>query len=242
MNSSEDDIYDYDRSPFFCLLQSPRFYRRFEFIQEHQGIVVCPLNKIKVNTSDLSKQSQKENDLVDRHLFVPSPFYKNQFIPLSSLICLASISSSSSSAKNSTNFLSLDHFQSITLSIISSDKSENNYEMVLMYKKRRICQTIRLLNIQTAYTENSGKSYRILIVNDKLKYKKPSSSSTRNKSVESFTLNTTSDTLNKNFIETDSDDEQKIINNRLSAIDENDTVFNKSDNSTNQFDSFKKQR
>lgn len=157
---SNNEIYEYDKGVFFRLLQSPKYAIKLEFIQQNQGLVICPVCQLKL------RQSNKEiNDLIDSHLFLPSPFYKNHYIPLNSLSSLSSLVSS-----NSLNSLSLDHSQQISL-ILSED--ENN-EFCLMSFRKRVCKDVKLLNIQTAFTENYRK-YKILIVNNILKYKRLSS-------------------------------------------------------------------
>ena len=76
----EYDVYNYDKSQFFTLLESPKFRAKYNLIQEQQGIIVCPLDLLK-QPNGLSSQT----DLIDRHLFLPSPFYKNHYLPLVSL-------------------------------------------------------------------------------------------------------------------------------------------------------------
>jgi hypothetical protein len=122
---SNNEIYEYDKGVFFRLLQSPKYAFKLEFIQQNQGLVICPVCQLKL------RQSNKEiNDLIDSHLFLPSPFYKNHYIPLN--------------------------------------------EFCLMSYRKRVCKDVKLLNIQTAFTENYRK-YKILIVNNILKYKRLSS-------------------------------------------------------------------
>lgn len=151
----DSDIYDYDRSSFFRLLQSAKYRVKYEFIQQQQGLVVCPL-KLKLNNRTI----KQPESLIDCHLFVPSPFYKNHFVPLSSLIALGSLNSTNML----TNSLPLDHSQQVSLVLRSSD------ELVVLSGMRRICKSVKLLNVQTAYT-NSAKSYKILIVDKELNFK-----------------------------------------------------------------------
>jgi hypothetical protein len=169
-----NDVYDYDKSIFFRLVQSAKHRLKFEFTIQHQGVVVCPLM--------LTQQKNKRTaDLIDSHLFVPSPFYKNHYIPLISLIALSNLNNSSSSNNNNNNNnnhstnallqLPLDHSQQIHL-ILSEEECSN--DLYLMNCRRRICQDIKLLSIQTAFTENFSK-YKILIISKQLVYNRTSS-------------------------------------------------------------------
>jgi hypothetical protein len=162
------DIFNYDKSSFYSLLDTEKFKFKLEFVQQHQGLIVCPLEcKIKAN------DSKQQADLIDRHLFVPSPFYKNHFIPLNSLLglnaSLASTTSSSSSltSTSSQSNLLLDHLQQVHL--VLNDQSESN-ELVLLNQNRTICNNVKLLNKQVAYTDDN-QPYKILIVDKELKYK-----------------------------------------------------------------------
>ena len=156
----DSEVYDYDRSSFFRLLQTPKYHLKYEFIQQHEGLVVCPL-KLKLNPR-LIKQSES---IIDTHLFVPSPFYKNHFIPLSSLSQLNSLSSLNAQT------ISLDHSQQISLILNANSEDANSNELILMCNRRRICKNVKLLNIQTAYSDNC-KTYKILIVNKELYFNK----------------------------------------------------------------------
>jgi hypothetical protein len=152
----DNDIYDYDRSSFFRLLQSNKYRTKYEFVQQQQGLVVCPL-KLKLNNRFI----KQPESLIDCHLFVPSPFFKNHYVPLSSLIALSSLNSSNSL----THSLPLDHSQQVSLVLRNSDD-----ELLVLNGLRRICKSVKLLNVQTAYTDNA-KSYKILIVNKELHFK-----------------------------------------------------------------------
>lgn len=163
MDETNDEVYDYDKSLFFRLLQSVHFRVKFEFIQNQQGLIVCPLKLYQFN-----KAKRKEvNDLIDSHLFVPSPFYKNHYIPLISLIALSSLNSSNVL----TSSLPLDHTQHIHLVLNDLNSENSNNELYLMHFRRRICRHVKLLSIQTAFTDNF-KQYKILIVNKQLSYKR----------------------------------------------------------------------
>ena len=152
---TDSDVFDYDKSRFFRILQSAEYKIKFDFIQQQQGIVVCPL-----------KMSPKPptQDLINRHLFIPSPFYKNHYVPLNSLIALASL-------KSSTNVVPMDHYQQVYL-ILNSSKVSNPNEIHLMSAGQRICPNVKLLNVQMAFTDNN-KSYKILIVDRTLTFKSP---------------------------------------------------------------------
>lgn len=166
MDETNDEVYDYDKCLFFRLLQTVKFRIKFEFIQQQQGLVVCPIKLAQLNRENLKEIA----NLIDSHLFLPSPFYKNHFIPLISLIALSSLNSSS--VLNSS--LPLDHSQQIHLILNDSNDFNNNTsgnELFLMSLRRRICRHVKLLNIQTAFT-NNFKQYKILIVNKQLSYKR----------------------------------------------------------------------
>lgn len=202
MDAEDSEIYDYDRSSFFRLLQSAKCRLKYEFIQQQQGLVVCPL-KLKLNPR-LIKQSE---NLIDTHLFVPSPFYKNHYIPLNSLIALSSLSQSN--IHNGS--LPLDHSQQISLILSnidnSLDKSNNNNELILMSNRRRICKNVKLLNIQTAYSDNC-KTYKILIVNKELCFKLANSQCNQyqNRKV-STQINSENDDLDEIVEESDSENQ-----------------------------------
>ena len=161
--NSDYDVYDYDQSLFFRLLDSAKFRFKFEFVQQKQGLVVCPLElkSTHVNTP------KKQNDLVDTHLYLPSPFYKNHYIPLNSLNSLAS-----SSEISNDSFL-LDHSSKIYLVLNQSDDQQMP-DMILKHNHTQICKNVKLLNVQTAFTENK-KTYKILIVNKHLRFTKKKS-------------------------------------------------------------------
>ncbi len=149
------EVYDYDKCSFFRLLQTQKYRLKFEFVQQQQGLVVCPLKLTQL-------KANKRNELIDSHLFVPSPFYKNHYIPLNSLTALASLNTMCSS-------LPLDHSQQIHL-FLNDDYCLN--ELCLINFRRRICRNVKLFSIQTAYADNF-KKYKILIVNKQLRYKRP---------------------------------------------------------------------
>jgi hypothetical protein len=162
------DVFNYDKSPFYSLLESEKFKFKLEFVQQHQGLIICPL-ECKIKANDTKHQA----DLIERHLFVPSPFYKNHFIPLNSLLGLnASVTSATSSSSlisssSSQSNLLLDHLQQVYL--ILNDQSDSN-ELMLLNQNRTICNDVKLLNKQVAYTEDN-QPYKILIVDKELKYK-----------------------------------------------------------------------
>jgi len=157
MDATESDIYDYDRSSFFRLLQSAKYRLKYEFVQQQLGLVVCPL-KAKVG----GRVARQVEALIESHLFVPSPFYKNVYIPLNSLSALASLRQPPLLA------MPLDHSQHIALVL------DNSGELVLFNNRRRICRNVKLLSVQTAYTD-ANKAYKILIVNKELSFRAPPS-------------------------------------------------------------------
>jgi hypothetical protein len=183
------DSYNYDKSLFFSLLQTTRHKLKYEFVQHKQGLVVCPL---KMSNTLLSKF---EAELIDRHLFIPSPFYKNHYVPLVSLSSLSMLNnsspllytqslqvSSSSSSPGSVllfNSVPLDHSQHITLILVDESshlgaKNASKVEMLLISGgHKRICKNVKLLSIQTAYNQTL-QAYKILIVNRPLQYKQSS--------------------------------------------------------------------
>lgn len=169
--NSDSDIYDYDQSLFFRLLDTPKFRLKFEFVQQKQGLIVCPLELKQFQINNLKKQ----NDLIDTHLYLPSPFYKNHFIPLNSLISFASMSSYFSSSNDILNvnfndsLFMLDHSPLVYLILNSDYEQQQQPEMILKYKRNQICKDVKLLNVQTGYTNNK-KTYKILIVNKRLRF------------------------------------------------------------------------
>jgi hypothetical protein len=182
------DVYNYDKSQFFTLLESTKFRAKYNLIQEQQGIIVCPLDLIK-QPAGLASQA----DLIDRHLFVPSPFYKNHFIPLITLnqtnATNQSVSSSSSSSSgNLINTYSINLNPLVYLIVAlqqEQDENENvnatGHDFYLIRQSRQICKHVKLLNVQTAYSE-SNKQYKILIVDKELFFKISIPKMARNKS------------------------------------------------------------
>jgi hypothetical protein len=181
---SEYDVYNYDKSQFFTLLESSKFRAKYNLIQEQQGIIVCPLDLIKQPVG-LANQT----DLIDRHLFIPSPFYKNHYIPL---ITLSQSSGSNQSTSN--NLSSNINTYSVNLNPLvylivtlqhEQDANENTnttgHEFYLIRQSKQICKNVKLLNVQTAYSE-SNKQYKILIVDKELFFKINIPKMTRNKS------------------------------------------------------------
>jgi hypothetical protein len=177
--NSDFDIYDYDQSLFFRLLDTPKFRLKFEFVQQKQGLIVCPLELKQFQVNNLKKQNDLINDLIDTHLFLPSPYYKNHYIPLNSLIAFASMSSYFSSS-SSNEFLNLnfndslfmlDHSPLVYLVLNSDYDQQHQPDLILKFKRTQICKDVKLLNVQTAYTENK-KIYKILIVNKRLRFAK----------------------------------------------------------------------
>ncbi|CAF0718997.1 unnamed protein product [Brachionus calyciflorus] len=134
----ENNVYNYDNSFFFTLLDSKRFQTKFKQIQDQQGLVVCPLDVTSSSRNPLNQQ-----DLIDRHLFLPSPYLKNHYIPL---ICL-------SFSLNPVIYLILDDFKNI-----------------LVFKNgQRTCENVKLLNIEHCYNDEN-KIYKILIINKELNF------------------------------------------------------------------------
>lgn len=131
----ENDVYNYDTSFFFTLLDSKKYQSKFKLIQDQQGLVVCPLD-----VSAQSRNPLNQADLIDRHLFLPSPYLKNHFIPLIDNLCNLSPS----------NYLILD---------------DSNTPNILIFKNgQRTCEYVKLLNIEDGYNDDN-KVYKILIVN-----------------------------------------------------------------------------
>jgi hypothetical protein len=216
------DSYNYDKSLFFSLLQTSRHKLKYEFVQHKQGLVICPLKMSK------ALLSRSEAELIDRHLFIPSPFYKNHYVPLASLSSLSILNNSSSLVYNQSslqissslpspallfNSLPLDHSQQITLILVDESShlptnvGANNgtkVEMLLISGgQKRICKNVKLLSIQTAYNSNL-QAYKILVVNRPLQYKRP----TKYKS----------NMLTQHKI-------QQILSNRLNNENENDSDY-----------------
>jgi hypothetical protein len=200
----EIDAYDYDKSLFYRLLESqPKFKTKYEFVQERQGVIVCPLEfkqsylkKFKTYYSTAnSSNSSPSFDFIDLHLYLPSPFYKNHYIPLSSLAALSSLNLNSSSGGSS---VLLDHSQHIYLILNDDQEGQPNEFVLINKKKQKICKQVKLLGIQKNYTENNNL-YKVLIVNKPVYFRPPSisvqpfsGSSSKSKMLASsaaFTLN-----------------------------------------------------
>jgi hypothetical protein len=172
------DVYDYDKSLFYRLLESPKYKTKYEFVQEKKGVIVCPLefnlsylNKFKKNSTDFNANDSNNNnnynnrsinfDFIDLHLYLPSPFYKNHYIPLSSLTNLHNQNTNSNIFNNNYQSILLDHSQNIYL-IFNEDEEQNDF--ILMNQQNQICKYIKLLSIQKNYTD-ANNLYKILIVN-----------------------------------------------------------------------------
>ena len=175
--NSDYDVFDYDQSLFFRLLETPKFSFKFEFVQQKQGIIVCPLDLKQTHVNTLKKQ----NELIDTHLFLPSPYYKNHYIPLNSLMALASNNNNSniSDMITSADSFMLDHSPQIYLILNQmSDSSDQEQQLqpdlIIKYKRAQICTNVKLLSVQTAYTDNK-KIYKILIVDKHLTFKQRAS-------------------------------------------------------------------
>jgi hypothetical protein len=177
---SEYDIYNYDKCQFFTILESPKFRSKYDLIRERQGIIICPLKICQQPLNSLLKQA----DLIDRHLFLPSPFYKNHYIPLSSLLKSYNqndnytgqeFASSASIILSSYYTANPSPTVHLALNLSSSNQNEHHHqtniktEFYLIKNSKQICKNVKLLNIQTGYNESS-QQYKILIVNKELVY------------------------------------------------------------------------
>jgi len=78
------------------------------------------------------------------------------FIPLKSLSALSNLKPLLS--------LPLDHSQQISLVF------DDSAELIVFYHRQRICRAVKLLSVQTAYTD-TNQAYKILIVNKELSFK-----------------------------------------------------------------------
>lgn len=151
MDSLDNDVYEYDKSLFFKLLESKRFSSTFESIQEQQGVVICPI--------EIKNRPYNSNDLIEKHLFVPSPFYKNHFIPL--------FYAMSSNRKSSTGSrVSATPESSVNLIV----KATSSPRIELTCDGKPICTDTKLLKTETAYSAGNSRPYRILVVDRELTY------------------------------------------------------------------------
>lgn len=152
MDSTDNDVYEYDKCLFFKILESEKFQRKFETVQEQQGVVVCPL--------DIKNRPFNSSDLIDKHLFLPSPYYKNHFIPLVNANNNSSSSrlSSSSSNDNNVNLIVDDNTK---FNLISRD---------VRGASSSICTNVKLLKTEIAYSAVNSRPYRILVVDRELVY------------------------------------------------------------------------
>lgn len=136
---SEYDVYNYDRCFFFNLLDS-KFHSKFQFIQEKQGLIVCPL-EVLAESRDPSSHDQ----LIERHLFLPSPYLKNHFIPFSDPLTI-----------------------SPRYYLIVNDLGSPS--IFIFVNGLRVCQYLKLLSVQEGYNDQN-ETYKILIVNKEINFK-----------------------------------------------------------------------
>lgn len=153
MDSLDNDVYEYDKSLFFKLLESKRFSGTFESIQEQQGVVVCPI--------EIKNRPYNSNDLIEKHLFVPSPFYKNHFIPL-----FYALSSNNRKSSSTGSRVSATPESSVNLIV----KATNSPRLDLTCDGKPICTDIKWLKTETAYSAGNSRPYRILVVDRELTY------------------------------------------------------------------------
>lgn len=137
---SENDVYNYDNCYFFNLLDSSKYLSKFKFIQDKQGLIVCPLEVLLQ-----SRDPSNHDELIERHLFLPSPYLKNQFIPVSEPMIISP-----------RYYLSLNEV--------------NPPKIFVFINGLRICQYLKLLSIQEAYNDQN-EIYKILIVNKEINFK-----------------------------------------------------------------------
>lgn len=182
------DAYDYDRSLFYRLLEStPKFKAKLDLVQERQGLIVCPLElksahlaKLKTTSTSTTHQKNPDEDsttstlssssfdLIDSHLFVPSPFYKNQYIPLSSFSFSFSTNHTNANANANANIF--DPSSQHSINHVHLNLNEENNRFVLMnQRQQQICKHVKLLAVQKNYTE-SMRLYKVLVVNKPIIY------------------------------------------------------------------------
>lgn len=155
----EYDVYNYDKCQFFSLLESPRFRSRYSLVQEQQGLVVCPLELIR----DQVDVATNQFDLIDRHLFIPSPFYKNTYVPLAALSSQSLPTTGYNATSPGITSLSSVGLHPFVHLVYTGE------EFFLVKQGKTICKNVKLLDTQTAYTD-SDKQYKILIVDKELFY------------------------------------------------------------------------
>lgn len=144
---SENDVYNYDNCFFFNLLDSPKYQLKFKFLQDRHGLIVCPL-EVLIQSREVSNH----DELIERHLFLPSPYLKNQFIPISDPLVIFP-----------RYYLSLNEL--------------NPPEIFVFLNGLRICQYLKLLSIQEGYNDQN-EIYKILIVNKEINFKMENNAST----------------------------------------------------------------
>ncbi|RNA39302.1 telomerase-binding EST1A-like [Brachionus plicatilis] len=137
---NENDVYNYDRSFFFNLLDSTKFGSKFKFVQDKQGLIVCPLEVLSQ-----SREPSNHDELIERHLFLPSPYLKNQFIPISDPLIIT---------------------PSYYLTLNDSDPPS----VLIFANGLTVCHYLKLLSIQEAYNDQN-EVYKILIVNKEINAK-----------------------------------------------------------------------
>lgn len=127
-SSSSSDAYEYDKSDFFRLLETKRFQKKHELIQELEGCIVCPLElSLQIINFPIENLITLQNDLINRHLFVPSPFYKNHYLPLA---CL----------RSSSNFI-IDPTQENIHLILNNSPCAKQDEIFIYNQQKEFVQT-----------------------------------------------------------------------------------------------------
>jgi hypothetical protein len=123
--------------------------------------------------------------LIDKHLYLPSPFYKNNYIPLF--------------IHNATTGNRLNPKPEIYLVLLNENNKILDFNLICDGKQ--ICKNVKLLNTETAYSA-SGKQYRILVVDREFNF-----GTNRPNSVA---LNTIEDMLS-DYLTVENDDDIKSI-------------------------------
>lgn len=157
MDTLDNDVYEYDKSLFFKLLESKRFVAKFESIQEQQGVVVCPI--------EIKSWPFNSLDLIEKHLYLPSPYYKNHYIPL---IYAPSGRTSVSSGGGGGSRHSANMSESNVNLIVRINSSSSRFDLTCDGKP--ICTNVKLLKIETAYSAVNSRPYRILVVDRELTF------------------------------------------------------------------------
>ena len=206
------DVYNYDKCAFYRLLDSAKLRAKYEMVQEKQGVVVCPLNATITN-------NQSAADLINRHLFLPSPLYKNHYVSLAHQIQPAHHHYHQSSEQTDINATT-----SQLVYLVFNNESTGGGELVLTNESRLTSKSFKLLGTQTAYSSRTLKPFKILIVHSPLTFAELTTTTTsvvRKSSASSLPSSASKAsfvTVNDDDDDDDDDDAESHVANKLAQL------------------------